>query len=424
VSVLLTIAALAMSSPALGAPVTEIVHVEGIAAVDAQPQTSGDNLTRFRTGLRLEITPHPRWSVYVAGAIRQSLPATGLDLDEADLHRLVATFHNPIVTLRAGRFVRVSVAGRTRIDGLSLDYTPAKWFRGSVWAGRVGHAEPMDNPGALGAGLNAVFTVAGVDIGGGYDARLNPVDIRHRMHLTSNYRLQTGGWIAGVAEYGLTQAWPSDPAPPAANFGNSTRAELRTQHPLGTRAQLGGSLRWVGLAQVSAPWSSLEVVETLVPRGYAVADVTVGLRPQGARVRATGGFTLYPSAEAPPRLGGTGRVAVDLTDVDAGQISVFGVGTVVGRSWYAGAGATFSTQIWRVSLSSTAAVYWFEGIDSRGGIVGEGRVQGALPLLKAVDGGQLNLIVRAGIGTDRRLSFWGRGGLALQGAFGMARRAP
>ena len=426
-------------------------------ALEGLPDQTGDSWARMRHGLALQANLSSRISIIASGQLYYHLGAAGTDSwDESTIQRLSFQYTGRSLSVRAGRFVHVGTLGLTRVDGFKLDLHPEGKFGGHVWAGRVGHAEALSPGGDLGAGAEFRFVPGALGLAAGYNLRGTPVDLSHRIHINSTVRSKKGVSLLVVAELGFsTNDRTGDEADPAVDdeptegvddevldpeedSSDSTlglRASAQVALPLGTRAKLRIGGRYYGLPPISAPWSSYAIVETIRPTGYGVAEVAVDLRMRNeVWLRFEGGPTLGqkavgyevvtvetdepPAVETGVGIGATGKAAFAWKG-----LGLYGTGTFVGGAWYAGGGAGLRHDVGPLTLLGEAGLYRFQGLDGSGGTVGEARFQGGIALPVKPTWGELGLVVRTAVGTDRLLSPWWRAGVALQGRLGSARGA-
>ncbi len=409
-------------------------------AVDAVPDIDGAARIRLRNDIWLHARLHPRWSVFAAGNLRFGWRLSndvdpdrpkyaGEGIDEADLYRLGLRYSAPDLSLNLGRFVRPAVGGLYRVDGVAAEIGADSLPVGvEVWFGRLGHPEPLTPVSSLGGGVELRLTPpgahglgwSGAAIRVGYDFDKSVYGLRHRVHATGSYRNGAGSSVAGGAEIGLLPA-PADEA--AGELETGARAWFRGVATPNHDVEVSGEFRWEGLPAPSVPESSAEVLRTLVPQGYAVAQVAVELRLAGPRLRIAGGPTVLPH-EGGPRGGGTGKVWLEVA-LAHGSVGVFGTGTAVGGSSYAGGGSDISGRLGPVRLRGDLGLYRFAGLDGQVGLVGEGRFDADVlvpfPKARSPLGGDLRIAVHVAGGADRLLAPWVRAGLAVRIALSATR---
>ena len=449
---------LAYTSLANAGTIENQVRAEASSSIEGLPEQVGDSWARMRHGLSLQAALSSRIAVVASAQVFYPIGGGGADIwDEAVIQRLSFQYSGPAVSIRAGRFVHVGTLGLTRVDGFKLDLHPDSPVGGHLWAGRIGHAESLTAGGDLGFGAQFRFTPGALGLAAGYDLRFTPVDLAHRIHISSTVRSKKGVSLFVAAELGFNtndrtgdptetpvegvaadgdEEEAIDPEEEAESSGGpGFRATASAAIPLGTRASLRVGGRYYGLPPISAPWSSHSVVETIRPTDYGVAEVSVELRPRSElRVRFEGGPTFgqrvagYEAVavegdeptevETELGLGAAGKAAFDYKGV-----GLYGTGTFVGGAWYAGGGAGVRQHVGPVTLWGEAGLYRFQGLDGTEATVGEARFQGEIALPLKPTWGEFGLVVRTAVGTDRMLSPWWRAGVAIQGRLGTARGA-
>ncbi len=414
--------ALLFSSFASAGTILDQGRVEASTSVEGLPDSSGDSWARIRHGLALRADLTSRISLIASGQLYYAASGAGTEpWDESTIQRLSFGFTGRALSVRVGRFVHVGSLGLTRVDGFQLDLHPDGPLGGHVWAGRVGHPEEISPGGDLGAGAQIRLVPGALGLAAGYDLRKTPVDLVHRVHVSSTLRAR-GASLFAVVELGLG---------PDIGLGANAHAAI----PLGTRAQLRLGGRYYGLPPVSVPWSGQSVIEAIRPTDYGVGEVAIELRPRNQlRIRLEGGPTLGQKAtgyevvaedsDTPPGVetelgvGATARASLDWRG-----LGLYGTGTAVGGAWYAGGGAGAHTDIGPLALRGEAGLFRFRGLDGVQATVGEARFQGGITLPSKPTWGEFGLVFRAAVGADRQLSPWWRAGVALQGRLGSARGA-
>ena len=411
------------------------LHIEGGNAVELLPNLDGNPRLRVRNDVHLDLRLHPRWSVFGAGNLRFGRDLTGDSptdsaplwagegLDEADLYRLGVRYRTPDLSVTAGRFVRPAFGGLYRVDGAGLEVGSTNLPVGlDAWVGRVGHPEPLTPVSAFGAGIEgrlfprgASGGWSGVAIRFGYDLHSSLPGLRHRWHAGASARSGLGHSLAGGAEVGLL---------PEIEDGHEEldlglRAWFNGTLNLDPRVKIVGSFRWDDLPPPGIPESSVAAVETLLPRGYALGDVAVELRPGKLSVRVGGGPTVLPSEEGPARVGASVKAHAEVP-LQHGHVGFFGAATTVGDSSYVGGGAGLGGHLGLLHLNGDLGAYRFVALDGQPGLVAEGRFNAELtlplpPSAGPVDG-DLRIAARVAGGADRLLAPWIRAGLALRGS--------
>jgi hypothetical protein len=427
-------------------------------SIEGLPEQDGDTWARMRHGLALQANLTPQISLVAGGQLYYPLGSAGTyTWDESTIQRLAFQVTGRALSIRAGRFVHAGTLGLIRVDGFLLDLHPDSPVGGHVWAGRIGHAESISPGGDLGGGFQFRFVPGALGLAAGYDIRKTPVDLAHRIHLSSTVRGKKGVSLFVVAELGFAsgaEESEDDEVVPADEFPEGTeddaadstaeddsaggpgfRATALATIPLGVRARLRVGGKYYGLPPISVPWSSTSVIETIRPTDYGVAHLALDLRPRtGVSIRVEGGPTFgsktvgYEAAavdsELPPEIetelgiGATGKLAFDWRG-----LGFYGTGTAVGGAWYAGGGAGIRHEVGPVELRGEAGLFRFRGLDGSQATVGEARFQGGLTLPVKPSWGEFGLVVRTAVGTDRLLSPWWRLGVAVQGRIGRARGA-
>lgn len=436
-------------------------RAEGLSSIEVLPDTNGDTWARMRHGLSLQAHVSPRFSVIADGQLLIPLATTDVYAwDEASIQRLAVRYTSPKLSITAGRYVHAGTLGLTRVDGIQLELGSDDPVGVSVWGGRVGHAESLAIGGDLGAGAQFRVSPGAFGLATGYDVRGTPVNVAHRIHLSSSVRDKKGFALFVLAELGFdtndrtTDAAADSPVGEIADPGLEGddepvevgqdeedsdrvgfRAVVQSSIPLGTRATLRLGGRYYGLPPITVPWSSHSVVETIRPTDYGVAEVSLELRPRNnLRFRFEGGPAIgqetegyedlpedsaeIPGIETVVAVGGTGKLSFDWAG-----LGLYGTGTSVGASWYAGGGVGMRHEVGPLDLWGEAGIYRFEGLDGTQATIGEARFQAGIALPVRPKWGQLGLVVRTAVGTDRLLSPWWRAGVALQARVGTARGA-
>ncbi len=411
-----------------GDPIDDKVYVAVGAGFEQLPQTDGESWSRTRTVLVVQVDPRPGWGFYASGNLLVPLGGWG-GPEEAQLHRAMLTYRSDRLSLMAGRFVRISPRGLSRVDGATVDLVLGERLGGGVWAGRVGHPEGMDEAGDLGAGLEFWYQPGALAITGGYDFRRTPVDLHNRLHLTGAWRSMGGLSVHGIAEYGFditpgaaeeeeetaVVADEETPTGPPA-FLSDLRVSLEARGTLGDHAWRAGA-HWLGLSPDRVPWSSYSVLESIAPHGYGVVDLGAEVHTGGIVLFAKGGPTFTPTTGLGLRVGAKAQVTATVKGV-----GLHLRGTAAGGSWYAGGGAQAARPFGPVDVLAEAGLYRFRGIDAQSSWVGEGRLQGLVALPLTPSRGKAHLAIRLAAGSDRLLAPWGRAGVAVTGTFGQAGR--
>ncbi len=383
------------------------VGVVAAGAVETLPQADGELWARSRYRLTLRAPLVAGLSLTADGDLRQVLVGDdgGLQVDESDLHRLMLGWRAGAVRLSAGRFVHLGGAGLVRVDGLGVDVDRDGLLGGSLWAGRVGHAEAMELPGDLGLGAELRRRPGAVGVTGGYDLRWGLEGYRHRFSAGATVQTMGGVKLLSRGELGLTDDEDAEPG---------VRAELAATVPAHERVQVSLGARWLGLQPATMPWSAVSMAAALAPEGYGVADAGVELSAgRAGTVRLSGGPTFLPDDDAPWETGGTGQLAWGWR-----SLGLHGLGTTLGESWTLGGGAGAGHRIGPVALSGEAGLYRHQGWVTDAAWVGEGRAQAAVALLPRARRSELDLVVRSAAGTDGALPRWYRAGVAVQGRVG------
>jgi hypothetical protein len=419
-------------------------RAEGLSSIEMLPDANGDTWARMRHGLSLQAHISPHFAVIADGQLLIPLATTDVYAwDEASIQRLAVRYTSPKLSITAGRYVHAGTLGLTRVDGIQLELGSDDPVGVSVWGGRVGHAESLAIGGDLGAGAQFRVSPGAFGLATGYDVRGTPVNVAHRIHLSSSVRDKKGFALFVLAELGFdshddTAEDEGEGAEEDAEEDSSAvgfRAVVQSSLPLGTRATLRLGGRYYGLPPITVPWSSHSVVETIRPTDYGVAEVSLELRPRNnLRFRFEGGPAIgqetegyedlpedseeIPGIETGVAVGGTGKLSFDWAG-----LGLYGTGTSVGASWYAGGGVGMRHEVGPVHLWGEAGIYRFEGLDGTQATIGEARFQGGIALPVKPKWGQLGLVVRTAVGTDRLLSPWWRAGVALQARVGTARGA-
>ena len=416
-----------------------VVQVTGGTAFESLPDVNGASRVRLRNDLWARFVMHRRWSLVVSGNLRfgrrlnddgpaDRVKFAGEGIDEADLYRFALRYAAPELTLTAGRFVRIASSGPARLDGVSVELGGQSVPVGAeVRFGRLGHFEALTPVSALAGGVDALLLPPGPRGGRGvavirlgYDFHKSVPGLRHHWHGQLMVRSGTGSSIGGGGELGLIPA-----GDPAGQDDLGLRAWVRGTLAPGSRVRIIAGFRWEDLPPSRVPETSLPILEALVPRGYAVAHVDVELFPGPLQLRIGGGPTLLPSAEGPPRVGGTGKASVDLP-VGAGRFGFFGAGTSVAGSGYIGGGLGSSGAIGPLYLVGDVGAYRMAGLDRAPGLVLEGRLAAELvlplPQRVALATGDLRIVGSVAGGTDRLLAPWIRAGIGLRGSLSLDRR--
>ncbi len=411
-------------------------RAEGLSSIELLPDSNGDTWARMRHGLSLQAHLSPRFAVIADGQLLIPLATTDVYAwDEASIQRLAIRYTSPKLSITAGRYVHAGTLGLTRVDGIQLELGSDDPVGVSVWGGRVGHAESLAIGGDLGGGAQFRVSPGAFGLATGYDVRGTPVNVAHRIHLSSSVRDKKGFALFALAELGFDthDETVEDAEDDSDRVG--FRAVVQSSLPLGTRATLRLGGRYYGLPPITVPWSSHSVVETIRPTDYGVAEVSLELRPRNnLRFRFEGGPAIgqetqgyedlpedseeIPGIETGVAVGGTGKLSFDWAG-----LGLYGTGTSVGASWYAGGGVGMRHDVGPLHLWGEAGIYRFEGLDDTQATIGEARFQAGFALPVRPKWGQLGLVVRTAVGADRLLSPWWRAGVALQARVGTARGA-
>lgn len=407
-------------------------RAEGHSSIEVLPESNGDTWARMRHGLSLTAGFSPRFRVIADGQLLIPLATTDVYAwDEASIQRLAVQYNGPKVSITAGRYVHAGTLGLTRVDGVLLNLGMDDPVGVSLWGGRVGHPEAIDIGGDVGGGAQFRISPGAFGLAAGYDIRRTPVNLTHRIHLSTTLRSSRGVSLLALGELGIDGETEGVEDSGGVGFA----ARVQSSLPLGTRARLRLGGRYYGLPPITVPWSAASIVETLRPEDYGVAEVSFELRPANdLSLRVEGGPTIgqqtegyevvAEDSEIPPgvetgvAVGGTAKLAFDWSG-----LGLYGTGTSVGASWYAGGGVGMRHQVGPVHLWGEAGIYRFQGLDGTQATVGEARFQGSLVLPVRPKWGQLGIVFRTAVGTDRLLSPWWRAGVALQARVGQGRGA-
>ncbi len=436
----LTLGLLLLLGSAEAAEGEPVVRIDGGSAMEILPSQDGQPRLRVRNDLQLRVRLHPRWRLFAAGNLRfgRSLAGDALNddamiwagqgLDEADLYRLGIGYRSPDLSITAGRFVRVAYGGFYRLDGAEFQLGGHDKPVGlDLWAGRVGHPEPLTPVSAVGAGVEGRFFPrgahggwSGVAIRVGYDLHKSLPGLRHRWHAGASARSGAGHSISGGVQVGLL---PPEEDEELELGLIATFDGVLVPHQ---RVRIVGGFRWEDLPPPGIPESSVTAIEILLPRGYAVGIAAVELHPDHVAVRIEGGPTVHPAEEGPPDVGGNAKVTAELP-LGAAHLGLFGAAMKVSDSSFAGGGAGLSGVLGPLHLSGDVGAYSFIGLDGKPAPVAEGRFQAELllPLPRRVGplGGELKILGRVAGGADRLLVPWVRAGFALRGSLGIHRRS-
>lgn len=419
-------------------PAEPVLRMVGGSAVEVLPSLDGQPRLRVRNDVQLRVRLHPRWRLFAAGNLRygRSLAGDALTdveptwagegLDEADLYRLGIGYRSSGVSVTAGRFLRIAYGGRYRVDGAEVELGgPGQPVGLDAWVGRVGHPEPLTPTSAFGAGVEGRFFPpgphggwSGVALRVGYDLHNSHHGMRHRWYGGAEARSGLGHTIAGGVQAGLI---PPEEGEELELGLIGTFNGVLVPHQ---RVRIVGGFRWEGLPPPGIPETSVSAIETLLPRGYAMGNVAVELRPDHGSVRVDGGPTLLPAEEGPPDLGGNARVSAHLPAGPA-HLGLFGAAMIVGKSSFAGGGAGLSGHLGPLHLRGDVGAYRFVSLDGKPAPVAEGRFEAEvlLPLPKRVGplGGELRIVGRVAGGADAMLAPWIRSGFALRGSLAVHR---
>lgn len=413
------------------------LQMGGGTAAEVLPDLDGVGRLRVRQDLRLDYRFGRGFSLYAAGNLRFGRRLTsaaepgrvkyaGEGIDEADLYRLAVRYRSADLTASAGRFVRTALGGLYRVDGVAAEFGGHRPVTGAAWFGRVSHPEALIPQAALGGGAELRLLPpgrggegwSGAAIRVGYDFQRSAPETDHRIYGSGSLRDGRGSSIGLGGELGINH---EDEATVDPDLGaNAWFRGVATPH---ARVQISGSFRWEGLTRPGLPATSQEVLATVVPSGYAVADAAILLRPGPLQIRVGGGPTILPTSGA-PRLGGMGKISADLA-VGAGHVGLLAAGAAVGGSWYAGGGASVVGRVGPVRLGGEGGLYHYVTLNGRPGITGEGRfdVEWTLPIphVAGPASGDLRIAAQLAGGSDRLLEPWLRAGLALRGSLAAGR---
>jgi hypothetical protein len=420
-----------MTGPATSEAGEPRLRMSGGTAAESLPDLDGVARLRVRNDLRLDYRFGKGFSLTAAGNLRFGQRLTeplllgrpkyaGEGIDEADLYRLAVHYRSADLSADVGRFVRTAWGGFYRVDGIAARFGSSRPVSGEAWFGRVSHPEPLIPDAALGGGAELRLMPpgrggegwSGAAIRVGYDFHWSAPELHHRIHGSGSIRDGRGSSVAVGGEFGVA----SEPGTEAeAELG--ANAWFRGTATPDARVQISGQVRWQGLSRPNIPESSQHVLETVVPRGYAVADAAVLLRPGPLQLRVSGGPTIFPTVDA-ARVGGLGKVSADVA-VGSGSVGLLAAAASVGGSWYAGGGAAVAGRVGPVRLGGDGGLYHYVTLNGRPGLTGEGRfdVEWTLPVPRSAGlaSGDLRVAAHVAGGADRLLAPWLRAGLAIRG---------
>lgn len=369
-------------------------------AVEGLPNRLGESELRAAEQLAVELAPNRQTTLYGIGAVAKSPEGDGPDTVE--LYRLHATWRQPNVVLDAGRLSRWDVRGRHHLDGISAVIGSGR-LTGDAWAGQLWHPETWQVGHTLVAGGEVGWRPRpGIHALAGAEARGAPDE-------GAGLRLHGAGSAWGARGQRALVLLEGQP-------GEGARATVDGTLPVADRVELELGGRWEGLEPATLPIALDSPQAWLGAEGYGVVTAGARLRAGAIFAQAGGGPTFHPQADAP--LGGSARVEIGAQTAKGLQVGVAGVGAGIGDGWVAG--GTVGGGLEHDGLELRAEGGLFRYMPLAGGLseVAEGRLRAELPLL---DRGNLRstrrlvLATELAAGTDRLLSRWMRGGLALHG---------
>lgn len=371
-------------------------------AVEGLPSRLGETELRAAEQLAVELAPGRRTTIYGIGAVAKS--AEGDGPDTVELYRLHATWRQPSLVLDAGRLSRWDVRGRHHLDGINAVIGSGK-LTADAWAGQLWHPETWQVGHTLVGGGElgwrprpGVHALGGAEVRGDLDGA---EAVGLRLHAA------TSAWGArGQRALALIEGQPAE----------GVRATLDGTLPVAQRLELELGGRWEGLEPATLPVALDSPQAWLGAEGYGV--VTAGARLKAGMVfaQATGGPTFHP--QSADELGGSARVEVGAQTEQGLRIGVAGVGAAIGDGWVAGGTLGGGLEHDGLDLRAEGGLFRYMALAGGLGEVAEGRLRAEVPLL---DRGNLRstrrlvLATELAAGTDRILSRWMRGGLALHG---------
>ncbi len=366
----------------------------------------------FGERLGLDATLPKGFSLSAGGGLRFRVPDPGETIT-GDLWRLSFSHTGQIHRVDVGRIARLDARGFQRLDGAAAEIKPSGPASVSVWAGRLWTPAHWAPDTTVVAGVQGHYrpmvdgmTSKAVQVTAGWEGRYTPkAAFRNRLMGAFSFYGPRNARLNALLE-GETG---SDKRVPV-------RAEVHGGGPVGHHVDLRGDLAWQGLDHPSSPDGAITPFDWLTQDGYGIASVGLVWAHGPFSVDAVGGPTLQVDHLYTPVPGGHGRVAFGAR-IQHASFGVFANGASIGGSWMAGGGAEVGGHWERYDFVLDSAVDRMTPLDGSARWLGEARARGSVELLDITTGeleNTIGLALEAATGTDRMLSPWVRGGLAIQ----------
>jgi hypothetical protein len=380
------------------------------SGVDAGPDYRGATELRAEQQLGVYLHGEPGWWLDAVGSVHDPEPEATLS---GDLYRLAAGVQRAHWSASAGRIVLGGERGFLRLDGAMADVGLTGPLSLRAWGGRTWHAETWEPQDMTLLGSELRLDAGGFASGGaGWEGRLEPHGVVHRLHAFTRLRTVDGAWASLI-----TEAAPFEE--PNEGDGVPVRVALAGSSHVGSRLDLGGDLRWEGLDPAVEAEALRSPMDWLAGPGYLASELRGRLSLDGVTLYGYGGPSVRVGQEVP--LGGSLRIGASKALGEQLSLGLATVGAHASPSWLLGGVAEA-----RWSPVEHAALRveggWFRFAPQTGphANVWETRVAAEAPLLSGA-ASDLTLAAELAAGADRLLDPWLRGGLALRGTMGHGR---
>lgn len=379
-------------------------------AAELLPSELGDTIARGRQRLGLDMRVEDAWRVTADGDLRvnSNLP----DMATGDLFQLSLQRSSSWGRLSAGRLNRLDGRGFLPLDGVAADLAGTGGMAPSVWVGRLWSPETWQtgNTFVLGSELHLRPRTAdgrlsrSVAASVGAEGRLEDGDPAVRAWGAGRLRSVNGASLGLDAEGQV-------------GGQGGLRAGLRGALPV-AKGSLGVSGRWEDLRPAGVPGALRTPLDLLGADGYAVAALDLRQSAGETGLSGSGGPVVHPGDTT--LIGGLGRGALSHR-FSTVELSVFGSGAGLAEGWVAGGGLGAEAERDRLSLSAEAGAFRYRPLDGSVNTSVEARLRGTAQLQP---GPGLALACELATGSNRLLSPWVRGGLALTGHLSGRQESP